>query len=87
MLNSELARNYRAGISINCAGKVKLINDPQKYLQAGARSEQFVSVDKTIRLAWPACLPACLLLLRFLTLFHCDDRERDISQSSHNNKV
>ena len=34
-------------------GKVKLINDDQKYLQAGSETEQFVSVDKTIRLASP----------------------------------
>ena len=42
--------------------KVKLINDDQKISPGRARTEQFVSVDKTIRLAcWPPALRSFVL--------------------------
>ena len=51
-----LTLNYQASkkLVFQLIVKVKLINDDQKISAGRGRAEQFVSVDKTIRLAWPA---------------------------------
>ena len=51
-----LTLNYQASkkLVFQLIVKVKLINDDEKISAGRARTEQFVSVDKTIRLACPA---------------------------------